>query len=170
MKFLMGHNESSKGLKAQILLIKPFPNLNEVYSIIQQEEKWRKISSDEPNNEALALLVKDSGKQINARGGNVTKRYYYSHCEIQDHSLERCFKANPNKPECSHCHMHGHATNACYKIPRYAKGHKFYGKSKVVGVYASQISSTISQALGAYQNTTTQEQHIQLSIIKIMLL
>ncbi|XP_022894056.1 uncharacterized protein LOC111408540 [Olea europaea var. sylvestris] len=34
MKFLMGLNDTYKGLKAQILLIKPFPSLNEVYSII----------------------------------------------------------------------------------------------------------------------------------------
>lgn len=35
MKFFMGLNNSYKESKAQILLIKPFPNLNEVYSIIQ---------------------------------------------------------------------------------------------------------------------------------------
>ncbi|XP_057969608.1 uncharacterized protein LOC131158772 [Malania oleifera] len=39
MKFLMGLNDTYKAIKAQILLIKPFPSLNEVYSIIQQEEK-----------------------------------------------------------------------------------------------------------------------------------
>ncbi|XP_039123458.1 uncharacterized protein LOC120260080 [Dioscorea cayenensis subsp. rotundata] len=38
IKFLMGLNGSYKELKAQILLIKPSPSLNEVYSIIQQEE------------------------------------------------------------------------------------------------------------------------------------
>lgn len=35
MKFLMGLNDSYKGLMTQILLIKPFPSLNEAYSIIQ---------------------------------------------------------------------------------------------------------------------------------------
>ncbi|XP_057962087.1 uncharacterized protein LOC131153652 [Malania oleifera] len=64
MKFLMGLNDSYKGLKAQILLIKPFPNLNEVYSIIQQEEKRREISSDPSPTEPLALLVKDSTRQL----------------------------------------------------------------------------------------------------------
>ncbi|XP_057968054.1 uncharacterized protein LOC131157725 [Malania oleifera] len=64
MKFLMGLNDSYKGLKAQILLIKPFPNLNEVYSIIQQEEKRREISSDPSPTEPLALLVKDNTRQL----------------------------------------------------------------------------------------------------------
>lgn len=37
MKFLMGLNDTYEAVKAQILLIKPFPSLNEAYSIIQQE-------------------------------------------------------------------------------------------------------------------------------------
>ena len=65
MKFLMGLNDSYKGLKAQIFLIKPFPSLNEVYSIIQQEEKRREIYSDAPSTEALALLAKDANKSFN---------------------------------------------------------------------------------------------------------
>ncbi|XP_022874262.1 uncharacterized protein LOC111393094 [Olea europaea var. sylvestris] len=56
MKFLMGLNDSYKGLKAQILLIKPFPKLNEVYSLIQLEEKRRKISSDTHVYERMALV------------------------------------------------------------------------------------------------------------------
>lgn len=43
MKFSMGLNDSYKEIKAQILLIKPFPSLNEVYSLVQQEEKRREI-------------------------------------------------------------------------------------------------------------------------------
>lgn len=46
MKFLMGLNDSYKGIKAQILLIEPFASLNEVYSIAQQEEKRREISTE----------------------------------------------------------------------------------------------------------------------------
>lgn len=35
MKFLMGLNESYKDINAQILLMKPFPTLNEVYATVQ---------------------------------------------------------------------------------------------------------------------------------------
>lgn len=75
MKFLMELNDLYKGLKSQILLIKPFPSLNEVYYIIQQEERWKAISSVGLNNKALALLARNLGKQINTHGGNVTERY-----------------------------------------------------------------------------------------------
>ncbi|XP_057976036.1 uncharacterized protein LOC131163461 [Malania oleifera] len=83
MKFLMGLNDSYKGLKAQILLIKPFPNLNEVYSIIQQEEKRREISFDPSLIEPLALLVKDNTRQLTPQKSSQRRdKYYCSHCKI----------------------------------------------------------------------------------------
>ncbi|XP_022863085.1 uncharacterized protein LOC111383236 [Olea europaea var. sylvestris] len=66
MKFLMRLNDSYKSLKAQVLLMKPFPSLNEVYSIVQREEKRREISVDIPVNDTMALMAKattrDAGK------------------------------------------------------------------------------------------------------------
>ncbi|XP_057953976.1 uncharacterized protein LOC131148272 [Malania oleifera] len=58
MKFLMGLNDTYKAIKAQILLIKPFSSLNEVYSIIQQEEKRREISTNNLDNDSMALMSK----------------------------------------------------------------------------------------------------------------
>ncbi|XP_042972841.1 uncharacterized protein LOC122304648 [Carya illinoinensis] len=65
MKFLMGLNDTYKALKAQILLIKPFPSLNEVYSIIQQEEKRRQISVDTSVGDSMAMIAtaRDVGRQ-----------------------------------------------------------------------------------------------------------
>lgn len=50
MKFSMGLNDSYKQIKAQILLIKPFPSLNEVYFLVQQEEKRREIPNPTPSS------------------------------------------------------------------------------------------------------------------------
>ncbi|XP_057981103.1 uncharacterized protein LOC131166526 [Malania oleifera] len=58
MKFLMGLNDTYKAVKAQILLIKPFPSLNEVYSIIQQEEKRWEISTNSLGNDSMAMVSK----------------------------------------------------------------------------------------------------------------
>lgn len=101
------------------------------------KRKSVEISYDEPNNESHALLVKESSKQIITYGGNVIKRYYCSHYKISSHPLACCFKANPNRNGCSHCHMAKLATNTYYTIHGYPKGHKFYGKSKAFGAYAS---------------------------------
>ncbi|XP_022843309.1 uncharacterized protein LOC111366850 [Olea europaea var. sylvestris] len=110
MKFLMGLNDSYKELKAQILLIKSFPSLNEGYSIIQQEEKRRLLFSDGIINESMALLIRDNfrngGKNMSAQRKD---KYYCTCCKMVGHSLEKCFKANPKKPTCSYCQMLGHA-------------------------------------------------------------
>lgn len=125
MKFLMGLNDSYKALKAQILLIKPFPSLNEVYAIVQQEEKRRHISSDNAVTDSMALLAKggfrDGGK---SSSGQKRDKYYCTHCKMAGHSLERCFKFNPNKPTCAYCQMPGHSVDKCYKLHGYPLGHK----------------------------------------------
>lgn len=101
MKFLMGLNNYYKGPKAQILLIKPFPSLNEVYSIIQKKEKHKDISADISNLEAIALMVREPNKLLQPVTANKAK-YYCSHYNISRHSFEHCFKANPHKSGCTH--------------------------------------------------------------------
>lgn len=68
MKFLMGLNNTYMGIKAQILLIKPFPSLNEVYSIIQQEEKRKEIWTQGCTSISMALFTRDNCKE----GGSKT--------------------------------------------------------------------------------------------------
>lgn len=132
MKFLMGLNDSYKGIKAQVLLIKPFPSLNEVYSIIQQEEKRREISTEGSAPESMALFTighyKERGKQNTF--AQKMDRYYYTFCKIPGHSIERCFKANPGKLVCSHCQVPGHTADKCFKLHGYPPGHKFEGKNR----------------------------------------
>ncbi|XP_021899435.1 uncharacterized protein LOC110815796 [Carica papaya] len=146
MKFLMGLNESFKGLKAQVLLIKSFPTLNEVHSIIQQEEKRRDILVDQPKGEMMVMMTKDGGKQSNTQTPN-SKKYYCSHCKVPGHSLERCFKANPNKPNWSHYGMPEHTMEVCYKLHGYPKGHKLYKGSKFGEIHANQVLKDTTQEL-----------------------
>lgn len=140
MKFLMGLNETYKGLKAQILLIKPFPDLNEVYSIIQQEEKRREISNDSPSSDSMALISRGSFREGSKQpiGTQKKDRYYCTFCKIPGHSLERCFKANPGKPTCTYCQVPGHTADKCLKLHGYPTGHKSDGKNKA---YVNQVSA-----------------------------
>lgn len=89
MKFLMGLDESYKNIKAQVLMMKPFPSLNEVYSIMQREEKRREISSDLCPNRAMTFGIKDYDR--NAKTSVAGKeKLYCSHCKATGHSLEKC--------------------------------------------------------------------------------
>ncbi|KAG2717175.1 hypothetical protein I3760_03G161400 [Carya illinoinensis] len=146
MKFLMGLNDTYKALKAQILLIKPFPSLNEVYSIIQQEEKRRQISVDTSVGDSMAMIAtaRDVGRQ------NIT-------------SQKRCFKANPEKPVCSHCRMPGHVAEKCFKLHGYPPGHKLHGKGRPA--FANQVTTLMPpghEQINNNQATLTQEQYSQL--------
>lgn len=92
-------------------------------------------------------------------------KYYCTHCKVTGHSLERCFKANPNRPVCSPCHMPSHSNEACCKLHAYPKGHKLYNKQSS-GPYANQVISTSiceqEQSMNTRQSTITQEQYTQL--------
>ncbi|XP_022889340.1 uncharacterized protein LOC111404823 [Olea europaea var. sylvestris] len=85
MKFLMGLNESYKGLKAQILLIKPFPKLKEVYSLIQQEEKRREISNDALATEGMALVSRMDMREVEKKNTESPKKYYCTFCKMAGH-------------------------------------------------------------------------------------
>ncbi|XP_057958734.1 uncharacterized protein LOC131151510 [Malania oleifera] len=65
-------------------------------------------------------------------GQQIRERYYCTFCKIPGHSLERCFKANPNKPTCTHCQMSGHTADNCFKLHRYSTGYKGEGRNKPV--------------------------------------
>lgn len=89
MKFLMGLHDWYKGIKAQILsikilLIKPFPKLNEAYFY------WCA-----PTSQTMSLAA--HGKYMGRQNGFSQKKYYCTFCMILGHSIGRCFKANPNK-------------------------------------------------------------------------
>lgn len=118
MRFLMGLNESYKDIKAQILLIKPLPGLNEVYSTIQQEEKRRQISMDSPPSDSMAMMARGFRNRTQ-HTTNRNAKYFCTRCKIADHSLERCLIANSNTPVCSHCNFPGHSIDKCFKIHGY---------------------------------------------------
>ncbi|XP_022853674.1 uncharacterized protein LOC111375116 [Olea europaea var. sylvestris] len=132
MKFLMGLNDSHKAIKAQILQIKPFPTLNEVYSIVQQEKKRRQISIDASIPNSIVLATRGSSYNTRRQSGMGQRKYCCTLYKVPGHSLERCTKTNPNKSTCSHYHYHmtGHSLDKCYKIHGYPPGNRLYGKGK----------------------------------------
>ncbi|XP_022876825.1 uncharacterized protein LOC111395034 [Olea europaea var. sylvestris] len=122
-----------------------FPTLNEVYSIVQQEEKRRQISSDTSVPDSMVFATR--GNCHNSTRPNVMgqRKYYCAFCKVPGHSLERCTKANPNKSTYSHCHMTGHSVDKCYKVHGYPPWTQGQGDANKHN-----------------QVTFTQEQHAQL--------
>ena len=59
LQFSMGLNDSFSTVRAQILLMDPFPSTNKVFSLIIQEEKQREICvSPVSHDTSFALMTK----------------------------------------------------------------------------------------------------------------
>lgn len=94
VKFLMGLDESYKAIKAQVLLNKHFSSLNEVYAIIQQEERRRQISKDGSTSETMSLVAKGDFKD-NGRQNSSSQRkdgYHRTFCKLQATPLKGASK------------------------------------------------------------------------------
>ncbi|XP_042984118.1 uncharacterized protein LOC122313306 [Carya illinoinensis] len=154
MQFLMGLQDSYDAIRAQILLSDPLPSLNRVFSLIQQEERrWQLHYAPTPAPTAMVTRGLDPRLSSSSR----KERLYCSHCNISGHSLERCFKANPNLPVCSHCCIPGHTKDKCYRLNGYPSSHKNGPKSK----YIANIVS-LEQEQNHNGSPITQEQYSKL--------
>ncbi|KAF5460192.1 hypothetical protein F2P56_020078 [Juglans regia] len=152
MQFLNGLHESFDAIHAQILLHDPLPALNRVLSLIQQEERRRQL-----NSPLAPIAMAARGPDQRNHSSSRKDRLFCTHCNIQGHSLERCFKANPNLPVCSHCCIPGHTREKCYKLHGFPPGYKNNSKIKS---HANQ--SSLEQEQIGNGSPITQEQYTRL--------
>ena len=110
MNFLMRLNESFATVRGQIRLMKPLPSLNQVFSLITQEEKQRRVGSNAIAVEYAALFSR--GLNNSSNKGNYTNKP----------------NGKRERPICSHCGILGHVVDKCYKIHGYPHGYKKKGK------------------------------------------
>ena len=107
MKFLMGLNENYAVIRTQVLMADPMPDLSKVYSMVLHEEMRKNIGSSSSEFEAVAL---------------------YSNAHTKPNSGNR-YGNKKERPICSHCDIQGHTIDKCYKLHGYALGYKPKGKS-----------------------------------------
>ena len=118
MKFLMGLNENYVAIRTQVLMADPMPDLNKVYSMVLHEEMQKNISSSSSSEIEAAAL--------------------YSNVSAKPNSGNR-YGNRKERPICSHCGIQGHIIDKCYKLHGYPPGYKPKGKSSS----ANQVSNFI---------------------------
>lgn len=89
MNFLMGLSDSFSSIRGHILLMQPLPSLNNVFSLVIQEEKQRRVGTN-PVVEFAALLSR--GSNASNKGNNYSNK----------------FNGKKERPICSHCGIVGH--------------------------------------------------------------
>lgn len=161
MKFLIVLDESYENIKTQVLMMKLFPNLNGIYSIVQQEEKRRKISTNLNPNSAMAFNIKDSNKNTKAKVARI-EELFCTHCKTTCHSLKKCQKVSGTKPTYTYCGISRYGIDTYYRVHGYLKDRKTSGKGK--GVVVNQVTTkkgNKNSEVGV-GNMITQEQYSQL--------
>ncbi|KAM6575044.1 hypothetical protein CsatA_023371 [Cannabis sativa] len=100
LQFLTGLNESFSPVRAQILLIEPFPSLSKVFSMVIHEERQRKLknlqipkliaTAQETSASAVAQNPSASTAAAN-QGCNKRMRPYCTNCHKPGHLKENAF-------------------------------------------------------------------------------
>nr|CAD1830596.1 unnamed protein product [Ananas comosus var. bracteatus] len=103
MQFLMGLNESYKGVRSNILMMTPLPNVRQAYSLVIQEQTQRQLSSELTETFTIAANV-----QSKASGIKNTKTC--DHCHRSGHTIEEC---RTLKYYCKFCDKNGHTEDRC---------------------------------------------------------
>ncbi|XP_070022539.1 uncharacterized protein [Nicotiana sylvestris] len=119
-QFLMGLNDNYGHARSQILMMKPMPNINQVYAMLIQDE----IQKQHAGGTYVLIDIVDPIALLVARNGGQKKNLYCDHCNMKGHTRTSCFKLM----FCENCHMKGHLKEKCYKIRGYLAD--FKGKNK----------------------------------------
>ncbi|KAL0413896.1 UNVERIFIED_CONTAM: hypothetical protein Sradi_1591300 [Sesamum radiatum] len=73
MQFLMGLDESFKGIRNQILIMEPLPSVSKAYAIVLRVERQREVSSTYENpTQNMAMQARISGS-VNVKNQWVKK-------------------------------------------------------------------------------------------------
>jgi len=150
IQLLVGLNDVYKGVRGNILMSKPLPNVSEAYYMLLQEEHQREMSSEvhimpqsatlnsnlcTSNQESVGLLGKNvssstytrkNGSHYSSYNGGHNTQGYSANGENHNRSL-----ASRRPLFCDHCKMSGHTVQKCYKTHGYPPGHRLYRGKRV---------------------------------------
>lgn len=107
----------------------PLPPINEVYSILIQEERQRSVGySSVVHIDSTALVVKGS----NTSGSNPNSYFSsFNYSRNSDFSRGKNSRGK-DRPIYTHCGMLGHVMEICFKLHGFPPGFKPKGKTSVV--------------------------------------
>ena len=144
IQFLMGLNDSYAQTRAQILMLDPLPRISKVFALVVQEERQRSITHGLPSV-PNSLTIGNSGPSatVDAIAGNS--------------------KPKRKRPICSHCGIQGHTIDKCYKLHGYPPGyHKFRNKGRETPQVNQAISTNPLASPGSSLSSLTASQCQQL--------
>ncbi|XP_074346103.1 uncharacterized protein LOC141684864 [Apium graveolens] len=137
IQFLMGLHSSYTAARGHLLMMNPWPSLNQAYMLLKQEEKQRQIHHN--TGTPLAMMVNLSK--------NPASR---SHRQTDRPALE-----------CTYCHSKNHTKERCYKLVGYPADHDFHpnnrGKKRPFSKnFGHSVSTPQAMQVTSVDNSNTQ--------------
>ncbi|XP_074360210.1 uncharacterized protein LOC141700311 [Apium graveolens] len=108
----MGLHSSYTAARGQLLMMSPWPSVNQAFMLLKQEERQRQFHNS--TSSPVAMMV------------NVSKPQNGPTAYIQNRFSDR---AHPVQ-ECAHCHIKGHTKERCYKLVGYPVDHPYHPNNK----------------------------------------
>ncbi|KAL3505038.1 hypothetical protein ACH5RR_034879 [Cinchona calisaya] len=105
MQFLMGLNESYKGVRSNILMMTPLPNVRQAYSLAIQEQIQRQLSSEPESTENFTIAA-----NVQSKASGIKNTKTCDHCHRSGHTIEEC---RTLKYYCKFCDKSGHTEDRC---------------------------------------------------------
>ncbi|CAM8930983.1 unnamed protein product [Rhodiola kirilowii] len=125
-KFLMGLNETHASVRTQILATRPRPSLDEAYSTVLDDEEQHAITKP-VTIEASALYSSRPATNTDKFSKNYSDRTGNSAGNGNANGVTNM--RNRRQLYCTHCNIQGHSKETCYKIIGYPPGHKLHRDS-----------------------------------------
>ncbi|KAM3251916.1 hypothetical protein P3L10_005986 [Capsicum annuum] len=107
ISFIMGLNDTYSGVRSNILMCSPFPNINQAYSLLVQYEKQREIKVAQHPAESIFLVTRN-----------------------QRFTNPRTYDGRRNNLICSHCKKPGYSAEKCYRLIGFPVDFKFTKSKK----------------------------------------
>nr|XP_017256544.1 PREDICTED: uncharacterized protein LOC108226104 [Daucus carota subsp. sativus] len=109
VQFMMKLSDKFSTIRGNVLMQQQqqLPTVSQAFRLFSQEERHQEVSQIVSNTESLAFVADKkhtdtaiSGSKPSAANlpGKRNTKYYCTHCKINGHSIERCFKINGYHP------------------------------------------------------------------------
>ncbi|CAN1346335.1 Retrovirus-related Pol polyprotein from transposon RE1 [Linum perenne] len=128
IRFLRGLNDSYSTPRSQIMLMNPLPPLNEVFSLMVEQEQQLKIPPSVPAIDSMAFAsqtLAPSGLAVSSAQPPI--RAYSSgnyHGSMHRPPGQNKYKPPSARPQCTYCGGTGHTIDRCYERIGYPPGYK----------------------------------------------
>uniref|UniRef100_A0A803LHJ5 Retrovirus-related Pol polyprotein from transposon TNT 1-94-like beta-barrel domain-containing protein n=1 Tax=Chenopodium quinoa TaxID=63459 RepID=A0A803LHJ5_CHEQI len=144
VQLLMKLDGKYAGVRTNILMMQPLPNVSVAYRLLMQEEKQRQVTM---MNDGSNMTFSADANRFNSQGFSARPSGNY---RFQQGSVRPSFSGNnsfapgPRRNQnlfCTHCKMTGHTIDKCFKVHGYPSGfgqNKFKGRKIAAIVYGDE--------------------------------